>query len=70
METLKQIAAGHHALYDNCDRLSNREVAAQIKRYTKRIQAARMPSDAAAPAPLNHKTTPANYTDEKKPASQ
>ena len=38
VETLKQIAAGHQALYDNRERLSNQEVAAQIKRYTKRIQ--------------------------------
>jgi hypothetical protein len=54
VETLKQIAAGHQALYDNRDNLSNKEVAAQIKRYTRRIQAAikaaRTPSDAAAPA--------------------
>ncbi|KQV82598.1 hypothetical protein ASD15_11455 [Massilia sp. Root351] len=54
LETLKQIAAGHQALYDNRDNLSNKEVAAQIKRYTKRIRAAlkaaRTPSDAAAPA--------------------
>lgn len=54
VETLKQIAAGHQALYDNRDNLSNKEVAAQIKRYTKRIQAAlkaaRTPSDAAGPA--------------------
>jgi len=54
VETLKQIAAGHQALYDNRERLSNQEVAAQIKRYTKRIRAAlkaaRTPGDPAAPA--------------------
>lgn len=54
IETLRQIAAGHQALYDNRDRLSSKEVAVQIKRYTKRIQAAlkaaRTPADAAAPA--------------------
>lgn len=52
VETLKQIAAGHQALYDNRDSLSKQEVAAQIKRYTKRIQAAlkaaRTPADPAA----------------------
>lgn len=54
VETLKQIAAGHQALYDNRESLSNKEVAAQIKRYTKRIRAglkaARTPSEAAAAA--------------------
>lgn len=54
VETLKQIAAGHQALYDNRDNLSNKEVAAQIKRYTKRIQAAlkaaRTPPEPAEPS--------------------
>ncbi|WP_377704800.1 hypothetical protein [Pseudoduganella sp. UC29_71] len=52
VDTLKQIAAGHQALYDNRDQLSSKEVAAQIKRYTKRIRAAfkaaRTPADDAA----------------------
>lgn len=41
IETIEGIGVAHQALYDNRGRISDSEVRAQLKRYIKRIRAAR-----------------------------
>lgn len=40
IQTLKKISAAHQSLFDQRDRISDKEVLAQVKRYTREIRAA------------------------------